>query len=502
MSAGLAVGSMDDLHQIVTRVEGDWRETRVLVVGDVMLDRYIWGDVERISPEAPVPVVRLAHRSEQPGGAANVAMNIAGLGARVTLAGFAGQDEDRAALEACLEKAGVTAQLTAFAGCPTTSKLRILGGQQQILRLDVEQTRGYPQHAHDALLAGIRAALPGVRAVVLSDYAKGVLSEEVCRAVIDEARALGIPVLVDPKHRDFSRYRGATTICPNLHELSAATGIPPKDTEPLLAAAAAMLPALGLEYLTVTLSEKGIAVVRPDTIHATQVFPAVARQVFDVSGAGDTVIATLALSLASGLPIEAAVRLANIAAGIVVSKIGTVPITRDELITSLMPEIELQASEKLLELDRLQIRVHAWRSKGERVVFTNGCFDLLHVGHITLMEDARRQGDRLIVAINSDASVSGLKGPTRPVVSERDRGRVLAALAAVDAVIVFGEPTPLALINALKPDVIVKGGDYVEDTVVGAKEVRSWGGAVKIVPTVEGFSTSKLIARAATPELR
>ena len=498
MSAGLPPGSTDDLHQIVTRVEGDWRETRILVVGDVMLDRYIWGDVERISPEAPVPVVRLAHRSEQPGGAANVAMNIAGLGAQVTLCGFAGQDEDRSALEACLHKAGVTSQLTVFAGCPTTSKLRILGGQQQILRLDVEQTKGYTQQAYDDLLSSIRAALPGVRAVVLSDYAKGVLSEAICRIVIDEARALGIPVLVDPKHRDFTRYRGATTICPNLHELSVATGIAPKETETLLAAAAAMLPALALDYLTVTLSEKGIAVVRPS---GTQTFPAVARQVFDVSGAGDTVIATLALSLASGLPIEAAVRLANIAAGIVVSKVGTVPITRDELITSLMPEIELQASEKLLELPRLQTRVHAWRSRGERVVFTNGCFDLLHVGHITLMEDARRQGDRLIVAINSDASVSGLKGPTRPVVSERDRGRVLAALAAVDAVIVFSESTPLALINALKPDVIVKGGDYVEDTVVGAKEVRSWGGVVKIVPTVEGFSTSKLIARAAAPEL-
>ncbi len=488
----------DDLHGIVSRIEGDWRQTRVLVVGDVMLDRYIWGDVERISPEAPVPVVRMAHRSEQPGGAANVAMNIAGLGAQVTLAGFAGPDEDRQLLEACLQKAGVSSQLTTVPTHPTTSKLRILGGQQQILRLDVERTRDYPAKAYDTLLSGIRAALPTVRAVVLSDYAKGVLSEEVCRAVIEGARAGGIPVLVDPKHRDFTRYRGATTICPNLQELSVATGLSAKEIQPLLAAAHAMLPTLELDYLTVTLSEKGIAVVRPGD---TQTFPAVARQVFDVSGAGDTVIATLALSLASGLPIEAAVPLANIAAGVVVSKIGTVPITRDELITSLLPEIELQASEKLLELPRLQTRVHAWRSRGERVVFTNGCFDLLHVGHITLMEDARRQGDRLIVAINSDASVSGLKGPTRPVVSERDRGRVLAALAAVDAVIVFGEPTPLELINALRPDVIVKGGDYVEETVVGAKEVRSWGGVVKIVPTVEGFSTTKLIARAATPAL-
>ncbi len=489
---------IDDLHQIVSRIEGDWREARVLVVGDVMLDRYIWGDVERISPEAPVPVVRLAHRSEQPGGAANVAMNIAGLGAKVTLVGFAGQDEERRSLEACLEEAGVSGML---ASCkhPTTSKLRILGGQQQILRLDVETTTGYPDDEYQQLLASVRGELDHVRAVVLSDYAKGVLSEEVCRVVIEEARKRGIPVLVDPKHRDFSRYRGATTICPNLQELSVATGIARRDTQPLLAAASAMLAELDLEYLTVTLSEKGIAVVRPG---GTEIFPAVARQVFDVSGAGDTVIATLALSLASGLPIEAAVRLSNIAAGIVVSKVGTVPITRNELITSLMPEIELQASEKLLELDRLQTRVNAWRSEGQRVVFTNGCFDLLHVGHITLMEDARRQGDRLIVAINSDASVSELKGPTRPVVSERDRGRVLAALAAVDAVIVFGEPTPLELIKALKPDVIVKGGDYVEDTVVGAKEVRSWGGIVKIVPTVEGFSTTNLIKRAATPALQ
>ena len=490
---------IEDLHQIVRRIEGDWQQTRVLVVGDVMLDRYMWGDVERISPEAPVPVVRLAHRSEQPGGAANVAMNIAGLGAAVTLAGFAGQDEERSALEHCLAQAGVASELTVVPGQPTTSKMRILGGQQQMLRLDVERTKGYPQGAYDALLAAIHAALPTVQAVVLSDYAKGVLTEEVCRAIIEGARGHGIPVLVDPKHRDFTRYRGATTICPNLQELSVATGLPAKEAESLLLAARAMLPTLDLKYLTVTLSEKGIAVVGPEQTHT---YPAVARQVFDVSGAGDTVIATLALALASGLPIEAAVPLANIAAGVVVSKVGTVPITRDELIASLMPEIELQASEKVLPLDRLVTRVHAWRSQGERVVFTNGCFDLLHVGHITLMEDARRQGDRLIVAINSDASVSGLKGPTRPVVREEDRGRVLAALAAVDAVVVFGEPTPMHLIETLRPDVIVKGGDYTEDTVVGAKEVRSWGGIVKIVPTVEGFSTTKLIARAAAPALQ
>ena len=489
---------IENLHRIVGLIEGDWKATHVLVVGDVMLDRYIWGDVERISPEAPVPVVRAARRSDQPGGAANVAMNVAGLGARVTIAGFAGDDADRHTLEGCLADAHVFSDLTTVPSHPTTSKLRILGGQQQILRLDVERTTAYPDEAYGGLLHSVGTVLEEIDAIVLSDYAKGVLSAEVCRTIIEKARARGIPVLVDPKHRDLSRYAGATTICPNLHEMSAATGLPHKDSAGMLEAARTMLPRLGLDYLTVTLSEKGIAVVRPET---TRIFPAVAKQVFDVSGAGDTVIATLALALASGLVIEDAVPLANIAAGIVVSKVGTVPVTRDELLTSLMPEIELQASEKLLPLERLVTRVNAWRSKGQKVVFTNGCFDLLHVGHITLMEDARRQGDRLVVAINSDASVSGLKGPTRPVVREQDRGRVLAALAAVDAVVVFGEPTPMNLINALRPDVIVKGGDYTEDTVVGAKEVRSWGGVVKIVPTVEGFSTTKLIGRATQPAL-
>lgn len=269
-----------------------------------------------------------------------------------------------------------------------------------------------------------------------------------------------------------------------------------KELGAILSAGQSMASELDLEYLTVTLSEKGIAVLTPNE---KTVSPAVARQVFDVSGAGDTVIATLALALASGLEIEAAVPLANVAAGIVVSKVGTVPVMRDELLTSLMPQVELQAQEKVLALERLKTRVSAWRSNGESIVFTNGCFDLLHIGHITLLESARNQGDRLIVGINSDASVSKLKGPTRPMVGQRERAYVLAALAAVDAVVIFDTPTPLELIDALRPDVIVKGGDYNEDTVVGAKEVRSWGGRVKIVPTVEGFSTTKLIEKATAP---
>ncbi|HKO17318.1 MAG TPA: D-glycero-beta-D-manno-heptose 1-phosphate adenylyltransferase, partial [Acidobacteriaceae bacterium] len=265
----------------------------------------------------------------------------------------------------------------------------------------------------------------------------------------------------------------------------------------LLAAGQKMVEALDLNCLTATLGEKGIALLHTSS---QLIAPAVARQVFDVSGAGDTVIATLSLALAAGAQMETAVQLANIAAGIAVSKVGTVPVTADELMLSIMPEIGFQAAEKILSLPSLHTRVSAWRQAGERVTFTNGCFDLLHIGHITLLETARREGDRLVVGINSDRSVRGLKGETRPIVGERERAQILASLSAVDAVVIFDEPTPLQVIEALRPDVIIKGGDYTEDTVVGAKEVRSWGGRVKILPIVEGFSTTNIIAKAMAPE--
>jgi D-beta-D-heptose 7-phosphate kinase/D-beta-D-heptose 1-phosphate adenosyltransferase len=362
-----------------------------------------------------------------------------------------------------------------------------------MLRLDTEHTNGYPADVYRELVGKIEAAMETADAVVLSDYAKGVLTEELCQQVIGSARTRGIPVLVDPKQRDFRRYRGATMICPNLSELAAVVGDSPREVEGLLIAGQALVAQLDLQYLAPTMSDKGIAILTADSRF---IAPAVARQVFDVSGAGDTVIATLALAIASGLAIETAAQLANVAAGIVVGKVGTVPVSRNELLTSLMPDIGLQAEEKVLTLDSLKVRVGAWRSAGQTTVFTNGCFDLLHIGHITLLEDARREGDRLVVAINSDESVRDLKGPTRPIVREQERARILAALAVVDAVIIFDEPTPLQLIESLQPEVIVKGGDYREDTIVGAREVRSWGGRVKIVPTVEGFSTTGLIARA------
>jgi len=482
------------LHRVIEEIESNWASKRLLIVGDVMLDKYIFGEVARISPEAPVPVVRATHHSEQPGGAANVAMNLAHLGAKAHVVGFTGGDENEHLLTERLQAEGITSSFIVCDGFPTITKQRIVGGRQQMLRVDTERLGEHANADSDRLVEAVLTQLPTSHAVILSDYAKGVLTPEVCRRVIQAARAHGIPVLVDPKSADFTRYRGATTVCPNLGELAAATHLPIRDLKPVLQAAESMVSELELDFLTATLSEKGIALVRANT-HT--IAPAVARQVFDVSGAGDTVISVLALCLASSLDPETAVELANVAAGIVVGKVGTVPVEKHELLAALSPEIALSAEDKVLSHDQLLTRVALWRANGERIVFTNGCFDLLHVGHITLLEQAHRFGDRLIVAINSDASVNSLKGPTRPIVGERERARVLAALAAVDAVVVFNEPTPMELIQATRPDVLVKGGDYVIDTVVGAQQVLSWGGQVKIVPIVEGYSTTHLIARGA-----
>ncbi len=476
-------------------VENHWGNRRVLVVGDLILDKYIWGTVDRISPEAPVPVVNASRFSQRPGGAANVAMNLAGLGAKATLIGFVGEDEDAETLRIGLNAAGVTATLVSVPDFPTTSKLRILSNNQQMLRVDFEQVRSRPGAFYENVIQTAREVIPSCSAVVLSDYGKGALSDFVCAVIIDEANAHGIPVLVDPKSSTFEKYRNATTVCPNLHELSLAAGGSDKDLEKLFDIGERYVEQYGFSFLTVTLGEMGIAVVRKGVRkHA----PAVAKQVFDVSGAGDTVIATLALCLACGLEIEIAIELANVAAGIVVSKVGTAPIERSELLGALSHAVASDVDGKLTTREHLRIRVAAWRAAGHRIVFTNGCYDLLHVGHINLLDRARQQGDKLIVAINGDDSVKRLKGRTRPIVGEEERARVLAALSVIDAVVIFDEDTPLELIRALRPEVLVKGGDYTEDRVVGASEVRSWGGRVCLVPLVAGFSTSELATRLLT----
>ena len=482
------------LQQIIQSIELKWARTRLLVVGDVMLDKYIWGEVGRISPEAPVPVVRGIHQDEKPGGAANVAMNLARLGAQTILVGMTGGDENEQLLTARLIANGITPHFVASSEFPTVTKMRILGGKQQMLRLDFERAGLRAQSDYDKLTNLSLGLLPVSQALVLSDYGKGTLTPTVCQTLISTARKQGIPVLVDPKSSDYSHYRGATTVCPNFAELAQATKTDVRDFDALLASAERMVTELGLEFLTATMSEKGIALIRSGKRF---VDPAKARQVFDVSGAGDTVIAVLALALASGLEPESAVQLANLAAGIVVGKVGTVPVEKHELIAALSPELALNTESQVLSREELVKRIALWKANGDRVVFTNGCFDLLHIGHITLLEESRRCGDRLIVAINSDASVRGLKGPNRPIVGQQERARVLAALSSVDAVVIFDEPTPLELILAARPDVLVKGGDYNADAVVGAKEMQSWGGEVKIVPLVEGFSTTRLIEKGA-----
>jgi len=485
---------VEQLNEVIHQIEHSWADLRLLVIGDVMLDKYIWGEVKRISPEAPVPVVRATHRSEQPGGAANVAMNLARLGAQVTVVGFAGGDNDEELLVRHLRSNEIDSALVSSEGFPTITKLRILGGHQQIVRLDSENLGARPANDSAQLLQLALQKMPGMDAVVLSDYAKGALNREICQRVIAAAHEAGIPVLVDPKSADFDSYRGATTICPNLRELSAATHLEASDLGLLLDTAESMVSKFDLQFLTVTLSEKGIALLRTGSRFMA---PAVARTVFDVSGAGDTVIAVLALCLASGLRPEVGAQLANVAAGIVVGKIGTAPVEKHELLAALKTDTALHTGDKVVGLEELTRRVALWKQNGDRLVFTNGCFDLLHVGHITVLDQARRFGDRLIVAINSDESVRRLKGPSRPIVNAPERARVLAALSGVDAVVIFDEPTPLELILALRPDVLVKGGDYEAAGVVGAAEMQAWGGQVKIVPTAEGFSTTRLIEKSA-----
>lgn len=485
---------IEQLHQTMELIQSGWSRKRILVAGDVMLDKYVRGEVQRISPEAPVPIVRTTRQSHQPGGAANVAMNLAELGAQTTLVGFVGEDHERTLLEDSLRESQITPALIPCPDFPTITKLRILGGPQQMLRLDHESLSAHSAADHEILLRQALGFLTWTDALILSDYGKGTLSESTCQTLIQAARRRGIPVLVDPKSADFSHYRGATTITPNRTELRAATGLARADIDTLLLAAEDFPTKYDLDFLAPTLSERGIALLWSDRCFLA---PAQARQVFDVSGAGDTVIAVIALGLASGLSPEDSARLANLAAGIVVGKSGTVPVKKHELLAALNPTLSLHAHDKIVSAEALSSRADLWKQNGERIVITNGCFDLLHVGHITLLEEARSFGDRLIVAINSDASIQQLKGPSRPVVGQNERARVLAALAAIDAVVIFDEPTPLQLIEQIHPDILVKGGDYTLESIVGASEVLSWGGEVRIVPTLTGYSSSRLIQASA-----
>ena len=461
----------------------------VWVVGDLMLDEYVTGAVERISPEAPVPVVRVDASEHRLGGAANVARQIATLGARVSLAGMVGEDEPGAQLLRLCSAAGIDAgAVLKVAARRTTRKLRVLGHSQQLLRLDWEDIGACPPELAEALVARLAG---GTRpdAVVLSDYAKGVLTPQTIDAI---ARARGpVPLVVDPKHRDFARYRGATTLTPNLRELEAAAGrtLNVENIADVAAAARAQLRSAGLQSLVVTLGNRGMLVVADDGPEVA--VPAVRHEVYDVTGAGDTAIAVLALALAAKAPMLQAAELANAAAGVAVCQVGAVAVSA----ASIRDALAARPDGKLLARQDLAGRAAAWRTAGKRIVLCNGCFDLLHAGHLALLGHAAKLGDVLVLAINSDASVRRLKGAGRPLVPEAERAALLAALTSVDAVTIFEEDTPLAVLQAVRPHVLVKGGDYKLSQVVGRELVEGWGGRVEIVPLMPEKSTTSLLER-------
>ena len=462
---------------------------RVLVVGDIMLDRFVHGDVRRISPEAPVPVLRIAQQADAPGGAGNVARNVASLGATAALVAVVGDDAEGAAL---IDRAGSTRgiepHLVVAPGRPTSLKTRYMAGGQQMLRADRETTAPIDADLAAAVLDRVDGLLGACDVVVLSDYAKGVLGTDLTRRILAAAARSGRPVVVDPKAKDVSRYRGAAVLTPNRSELAEAVGRALESDAAIVDAARAVLGQIGGRGVLVTRGAEGMTLVTAeDATH----LPARAREVFDVAGAGDTAIATFAAAMGGGAELLTAAQLANVAAGIVVGKVGTALVHPDELRHAL----DAADAAKVIGLEAARDRVALWRRRDERIVFTNGCFDLLHPGHVSLLDQARAAGDRLIVGLNADASVARLKGAGRPVQGEQARARVLASLAAVDLVVIFAEDTPLALIDALRPDVLVKGADYQHDQVVGADLVESWGGRVVLADIMPGHSTTATIAR-------
>jgi D-beta-D-heptose 7-phosphate kinase/D-beta-D-heptose 1-phosphate adenosyltransferase len=462
-----------------------FEKAKVLVVGDVMLDRYWTGPTERISPEAPVPVVRINQIEDRPGGAANVALNIATLGGQVSLAGIVGQDETANALTTGVQTLGVEPKWHRVANKPTITKLRVMSRHQQLIRLDFEEP--YPAAESAALLNAATQMLSTVDVVILSDYAKGALAEP--QAFIQQARAAGVKVLVDPKGSDFSRYRGATLLTPNLAEFELVVGKVTSEAD-LVEKAHGLLVEFDLEALLVTRSEKGMTLItagQPE-LH----IPTVAREVHDVTGAGDTVISALGTALAAGSSLPEACAIANTAAGIVVAKLGTSTVSRIELIEALsLARGEIGYG--IVSEEQLRYALEEARLRGERVVMTNGCFDILHAGHVSYLQEARALGDRLIVAVNDDDSVRRLKGDGRPVNPLERRMAVLAGLSSVDWVVSFTEDTPQRIIADLLPDLLVKGGDYKIDEIAGGKEVMAAGGIVKILCFEDGISTTKII---------
>lgn len=462
----------------------DFSGVRVLVIGDLMLDRYWYGGTSRISPEAPVPVVSVQSIEERPGGAGNVALNIADLGGNVDLVGLIGQDEQGTTLQEKLRERRVNCHLVGTRHHSTVTKLRIISRQQQLIRLDFED--GFTGADHKKLKDAYNRALRGAQVVVLSDYGKGTLAD--APQLISAAREHDKIVLVDPKGKDFTRYRHASLITPNQTEFEAVVGACGSEAE-IIEKGNLLIKSLKLGGLLITRSEKGMTLLRSnqEPLH----FPARAREVYDVTGAGDTVIAAVAAGLAAGLTLPDAVAISNLAAGIVVGKLGTATATVEELQNAMLDHAHAGRG-IVTEKELVKLLAHA-RASGERIVMTNGCFDILHAGHVSYLQQAAKLGDRLVVAVNDDASVRRLKGKDRPVNNLKSRMTVLAALESVDWVVPFTEDTPARLIEKLSPDVLVKGGDYKPEEIVGADHVRRKGGEVIVLGFVQGHSTSAII---------
>jgi D-beta-D-heptose 7-phosphate kinase/D-beta-D-heptose 1-phosphate adenosyltransferase len=466
----------------------------LLCLGDVMLDRFVYGNVERVSPEAPIPVFSVERELSMLGGAGNVARNAAALGSTIKLVAVTGDDDAGHALTHLMgQEQRLDPHLVTLRGRTTTVKTRYIAGSQQLLRADREEVAQLDGDAAKRVLSVYEAEIAEADAVVLSDYAKGVLGDRVLKAAIEIARKVGKPVIADPKSQKFARYDGVSVLTPNAKELAAATGMPVGTDDEAAAAASAVLNRTSIGALVVTRSERGMTILERG--RAPVHLPARAREVFDVSGAGDTVLAVLGLAIAAGAPLAEAAAIANLAAGLVVAKIGTAVVYPEEL-SEALHAADLRVAENKVRAIKPALDIIAkWRARGTKVAFTNGCFDLIHPGHVSLLSEARATADRLVVGLNTDASVKRLKGEGRPVNSEMARAIVLASLASVDLVVLFDEDTPSRLIEAIRPDVLVKGADYTIETVVGADFVQSYGGRVHLAQIKPGHSTTATIAR-------
>jgi len=495
----MTVSSTDPAADVTAELDAIERfETaRVVCLGDIMLDRYVYGRVDRISPEAPIPVIAVEREAAMLGGVGNVARNVAALGGSASLLATIGDDEPgREVVRLISQEERIEPDLITDIGRATTVKTRFIAGSQQLLRADQEVALPLSPESLDGIVEAARAEMQGAGAIVLSDYAKGCLSDNVLQAIIGTARDMGLPVIVDPKSADFSRYSGATLIKPNLKELALATGMPCQTDSEILDAAHDALIRANADAILVTRSQAGMTLItRSDAGLDVSHFPAQAIEVFDVSGAGDTVLATLGLAIASGADLKQAASIANATAGLVVAKVGTAVVYPSELTRALHSADVTKADQKVCSLTEAEDVTARWRSQEQTIGFTNGCFDLIHPGHLSLLRQARAECDRLVVGLNSDSSVKALKGESRPLQSEAARALVLASLEDVDMVIIFSDDTPLELISTIKPDVLVKGADYTVDTVVGADIVQANGGRVVLADLVPGQSTTRTIER-------